>query len=187
MVTKNKIISIFQFFLFSLLLVHLPAHASSLDINAHSNAIRITYAQYVQSQIVTDYGILLLDKNNKNKDDEVALHVGLGKDFDNIRFGGRVFYISPGDVDLLAIGFGLQAKTHLSKSVSLLGHFYYAPEFTSLLDSEGYSEFAARLNFKLSKKAYVYFGYRTIKVSIQDTKGDVELDDDLHIGIKLFF
>lgn len=162
------------------------ARASSIDINFHSNALRATYASYVGKKTVADFGALLL-KERYRKEDEVVFHTGFNFVFDNLRFGVRAIYATPGDSDILSLGFGGQVRFPMTRRVDLGGHFYYASDVTSALDSEGYQEFSVRLDFKLAQSAYLYLGYRNVKVKINTVQNKVELDDDFHIGAKLYF
>lgn len=169
--------------------------AASFDINAHSDAVRLTFSKNTQRSVVGDAGILFFDRysgsynrhNRYYEDNEVALHAGLHLVDKNLRFGLRGFSTSVGDEDVLAVGFGGQGNMSLNRDVSLSGHFYYAPDATSLLDSEGYRELELRVNLRLNNDAYIYLGYRSIEVDIGGYWDDIELDDDLHVGCKLYF
>lgn len=163
------------------------ANAASLDLNASGDAFRGTLAAYVGKKVVGDLGVLSTRYRN-NRDSDTGLHAGLHFVPDaKIRLGTRLFYVSPGTADVMALGLGLQLRLFLSRQVSLGGHFYYGPESFSFMDSEGYSEFALRLSFRLARKAHLYLGYRTIKVKVFSVNNKVELDDDPHLGLKLYF
>lgn len=160
--------------------------ADSLDLNLHDNAFRFTYASFVDKKTVADFGALFLQERN-NRQSDALIHTGVNFVFDQLRFGLRAAYASPGPYDVLSLGFGGQGRFFLSRRVGIGGHFYYAPEATSGMDSAGYHEFAARLKFKLTRGVYVYGGYRNLKVKIVSPDNKVELDDDFHVGLKLFF
>ena len=174
-------------------LAPVTSQAASIDLNLHSDALRLTFAKAMESNMVSDVGALFLDERGagKNKDrprdSEVAVHTGLHLVNKQLRFGIRAFYISPGDTDLLAVGFGGQGKMSLSRSISVSGHFYYAPEATSFIDGEGFRELALRLNLRLNNGAYLYLGYRNIEIDIGERGVELELDDDIHIGLKMYF
>jgi len=161
--------------------------AKSIDLNFTDNSVRFTYAQAIDRNLVTDLGVLFLDNEGRFQDDELAFHVGLNVVSDNVRFGGRVFFVAPGDAEALVIGLGGQARIALSSHIGLGGHFYYAPETISFMDAEGYYEYSIRLDFKVTRTAYLYLGYRNVTVRIGDRDNKVELDDDAMLGIKLYF
>jgi hypothetical protein len=161
------------------------ALASSIDLNANNDTVRMTYAHATSRNVVTDMGALFLDR--KNNDTEFGVHAGASLVSDNIRFGLRAFYVDLDPYDVLSLGFGLQARGWINKQIGIGGHIYYAPEATSFLDSNGYREYAMRLNFAVSKNFDLYLGYRDIKVKILDNRNNTKLDDGFHLGFKVFF
>ena len=176
-----------QLILAILLLVPIVASAKSIDLNFTDDSFRFTYAYGIDRKLVTDLGLLYLQKKGRYRDDEMAFHAGLNVVSGNFRFGARAFLATPGDYDTLAVGFGGQARFALSKVVGLGGHFYYAPEVTSFVDAKGYHEYSIRLDFKVTPSAYLYLGYRNVKVRIEDRNNKVELDDDAMLGFKVYF
>ena len=170
-----------------LLMLPVTGFAQSIDLNFGDDSFRFTYAYGVDQKLVADLGFLYLQEEGKNSDDELAFHAGLNITSGNVRFGGRAFMVSPGDADALAVGFGGQGRFALSRVVGLGGHFYYAPEVTSFIDAKGYHEYSIKLDFKVAKSAYLYLGYRNVKVKIGDRDNKVELDDDVILGFKTYF
>jgi hypothetical protein len=164
-----------------------PVYAKSIDLNLNSDALRFTYAFMADRKLVTDLGLLYLDKKQRFDDDELAFHAGLNVVSGNIRLGGRAFFVSPGNAEVLAVGLGGQGRFALSSRVGLGGHFYYAPQITSMLDAKGYHDFSLRLDFKVAPSGYLYLGYRNIKVRIGDRQNKVELDDGAMLGFKVYF
>ena len=173
--------------IFILLLFSGAVYAKSIDLNLHSDALRFTYAFAVDKNLVTDLGVLYIDKQRKLDDNELAFHAGLNVVSGNVRFGGRAFFVAPGNAEALAIGFGGQGRFALTPRIGLGGHLYYAPEITSMLDAEGYHEYSVRLDFKVTPSAYLYLGYRNVKVRIGSRENKVELDDNVMVGFKVYF
>lgn len=161
--------------------------AKSIDMNIGDDSFRLTYAFAVDRNLVTDLGVMHLEGEGRNRDDELAFHAGLNVTSGNIRFGGRAFLVSPGDFDTLSVGFGGQGRFALSKHVGLGGHFYYAPEATSFIDGKGYYEYRVNVDFKIKRSAYLYLGYRNVKVRIENRNNKVELNDDVIFGFKVYF
>lgn len=162
------------------------ANAASFDINVNSDVFRVTLAKVMDRNEVADFGIMTA-KENRNRNSESVLHLGYHWLNRNFRLGFRTIYASPGDYDILALGLGFQARTALSRNVYLGGHFYYAPSAFSFLDGDGYDEFAIRLMLKLGRSAFAYLGYRKFEFGISPFRDNFELDDDFHIGLKLYF
>jgi len=162
------------------------ANAASFDINVNSDVFRVTLAKSVDRNQVADFGFLAA-KQNRNHNSESVLHAGYNWVSHNFRIGLRSIYASPGNYDILAVGVGFQGRTALSRNVYLGGHFYYAPSALSFLDGDGYDEFAIRLMLKLGRSAFTYIGYRKFEIGISPFRNNIELDDDFHIGLKLYF
>jgi len=169
------------------LILPVTSFAESIDVNFGDDSFRFTYAYGIDRKLVADLGFLYLQEEGRKRDDELAFHAGLNITSGNVRFGGRAFLVSPGNSDVLAVGFGGQGRFALSRIVGLGGHFYYAPEVTSFIDAKGYYEYSIKLDFKVSKSAYLYLGYRNVKVRIFDRDNKVELNDDALLGFKLYF
>lgn len=172
---------------FCLLIIPGLAFTKSIDLNISDNSFRMTYAYGVDKNLVTDLGMLYIEERGRFRDDELAFHAGLNVVSGNVRFGGRTFFATPGDSEALTIGFGGQGRLALSKRVGLSGHFYYAPEITSFIDAKGYHEYRIQLDLKVSRLAYLFMGYRNVKVSIEQRDNIVELDDDVMVGFKVYF
>jgi len=173
-------------FLFVGLFFSCAVWPASFDLNLRNDAVRVIYAFAVDKKTVVDVGGLL-SKNDKQDDEVLIFHSGVHWLFEPIRIGVRVLYATPENRDILSLGFGGQARFPLARRVSLGGHFYYAPEVTSMLDSKNYREFSIRLNYKLARTAYVYVGYRNLKVAVLNLKNTVELDEGLLVGAKFYF
>lgn len=87
-----------------------------------------------------------------------------------VAIGGRINYLLP-------------AK----KPMSIYSELFYAPEVTSFGDNEDYLEFSLGYNLEISPSVYGYVGYRLIQTKIDDINDDFELDDNIHLGLRLKF
>ena len=172
---------------FILLIMPYSTFAKSIDLNVGDDSFRFIYASGIDKNLVTDFGLLFLEAEGRQGDDELAFHAGLNFVAGNVRFGGRAFLVSPGDYDTLSVGFGGQVRIPVASSVGIGGHFYYAPESTSFMDSAGYHEYRINLDVELTRSVYLYLGYRNVKVRIEDRRNKVELNDDVIFGFKTFF
>jgi len=163
-----------------------PASAASFDANVNSDVFRFTFSKSMARAQIGDFGILSASKTKKH-DSESVLHAGYHWVSDNFRVGFRTIYASPGNYDILALGLGFQASTAISRNLYLGGHFYYAPSAFSFLDGDGYDEFALRFMLKLGRSAFAYIGYRKFEFGLTPFSNNIELDDDFHIGFRLYF
>ena len=171
-----------------------PALADSIDINLHDDAIRGTYTAQLQSTqgLSGELGALYVEDNANNS--ETLVHAGLLVSGENwsksgtldISIGGRLVYATPGDLELMALGFGGRLRFSPVPRLGIGGHFYYAPDITSFMDSEAYQEVGVRLDYQILPQAFVYVGYRKVEA---DFGGPVnwEMDDDGHVGFKMTF
>jgi len=162
------------------------AQAAGFDFNVNSDALRFTLSKTMAPQQVGDIGLLSVDRG-KRHDSENVLHLGYHWLGNNFRFGLRSIYSSPGDYDILALGLGFQGQTAISRNVYLGGHFYYAPSAFSFMDGDGYDEFALRVMLQIGRSAFAYIGYRNFNLRLSPYRDKLELDDDFHIGFRLFF
>ncbi len=183
--------------LFLLGAVSTAATADNLDINLRDEAIRAIYTMDMSGRgkggASTEFGLLYSE--DKKKLDDSLFHLGLHVTGENwsqsgtfvIALGGRVYYTSPGDLELGALGFGGALRFSPVHRVGIGAHLYYAPDITSFMDAKAFTETGVRVDYQILPQAFVYAGYRTIEVDIEDGPSDVELDDNAHIGFKLLF
>ena len=182
--------------LFLLGAVSTVASADNIDINLRDEAIRASYTMQSKNGgagLSTELGLLYSE--DKEKLDDTLYHLGLHVSGENwsqsgtfdISIGGRVYYTSPDDYDLAALGFGGAIRFSPAHRFGIGGHVYYAPDITSFMDAKSFLETGIRVDYQILPQAFLYVGYRQIEVDIVDGPKDVELDDDAHVGFKLLF
>lgn len=91
-------------------------------------------------------------------------------------------------IGALAIGgrFGVYLFTHPVNPVDFVFEGFYAPGITSTGDTESLMEISARLRVEIVRSARAYLGYRLMKADT-DEFDNVEIDDNVHIGISIDF
>jgi hypothetical protein len=174
-----------------------PALADSIDVNLHDKAIRGTYTMQLQSTkgLSAEAGLLYAEDNNNNNDSETMIHGGVLVSGENwsksgtfdIALGARLLYATPGDLDMLALAFGGRLRFSPIPRLGIGGHFYYAPDITTFMDSDAYQEVGLRVDYQLLPQAFVYIGHRNIKVDFGNGLGEWEMDDHVHVGFKMTF
>jgi hypothetical protein len=169
-----------------------PVAADSLDINLHDDALRVTYATgSFHEGLDLDLGYLYAKKRGQTG--HVA-HVGLqvaGQNWSDqgefdVGLGGRLVYTDTrsGDGANLALGGTVRfSPIHL---VGFNASLFYAPNITSFMDSERYKEWGVSVDYQLLARGFVYLGYRNVESRIKN-RGTHEIDDSLHLGMKLLF
>ncbi len=88
-----------------------------------------------------------------------------------IGIGGRLGYIIPSQFS----------------PVALVAEFYFAPSVTSFSDAERLIELNTRVEVEITPTAMGFFGYRLTTVRMAGTEDDMELDDNLNVGVRFLF
>ncbi len=171
-----------------------PVLADSIDVNLHNDAIRGTYTAQLPSTkgLSGEAGLLYVE--DKAKNGETMLHLGVLVSGENwsqsgtfdIAMGARMVYASPADLDMLALAFGGRVRFSPVPRLGIGGHFYYAPDITSFMDSNEYQEVGVRLDYQVLPQAFVYVGHRRVTADLGFSR-DWELDDEVHVGFKMMF
>ena len=100
-------------------------------------------------------------------------------------YGGEV---DDADETIGAIGIGglvryiIPAQTPMGVAVE----GYLAPSITSFADTEGLSEIMTRFEIEVMPSTRGYVGYRFLEPDLERA-GEVELDDQVHVGIRITF
>ena len=88
-----------------------------------------------------------------------------------IGIGGRLGYIIPSQISPVAV----------------VAEFYFAPSVTSFGDAERLMELSARVEVEITPTAMGFFGYRLTTVRMANTEDDMELDDNMNVGIRFLY
>jgi len=94
---------------------------------------------------------------------------GVNESVGAIGIGGLIRYIIPSSTPM---------------GIALEG--YEAPDITSFSDTESLSEVMARFEIEVMPSTRGYIGYRFLEPELKRA-GDVELDDNVHVGIRITF
>lgn len=86
----------------------------------------------------------------------------------------------------LVLGGQLRAKLFQADRVRFNAYGYYGPDASVFGDIEEYTEVAVSIGFEVLRDAEIYVGYRMIEVEAEDGP-DVDLEDGVHVGMRLEF
>ncbi|WP_148863399.1 YfaZ family outer membrane protein [Marinobacter fonticola] len=91
-------------------------------------------------------------------------------------------------VDGGAIGLGGFANMNIPNvpGLSVGGSLHYAPSILSFGDSDDMTSFEARVSYRVIRNAEIFGGYRYLNTEL-DPSGDINLDEGLMAGMKIFF
>lgn len=112
------------------------------------------------------------------RDQQTSLRIGIG---------GKVYgyFTDANDSGALAIGGFMRYAPPELNGLGFGGHAYYAPSVLSFASTENMVDVAARVEFMLIPTAMVYLGYRFVEAD--DEKGDIEVVNNGHFGLRISF
>lgn len=186
MIKHFSAISIFCF-LFS----SLQAQADILDVNMSNDAVAVNYLVDMGQGFYAGGGGLyeedvgsLASLDVMARDDlrsgEYAFTAGVG---------GKLLGIFPegkgGDGGSLALGGFVNYTIPTIKALALHGEVFYGPSVTSVNEVEGIVWYVAGIELEVIERAHLHAGYRKIRAKYQG--GSADLDEGLHVGVRLEF
>lgn len=170
-----------------------PVNADNIDINLRDEAVRASYSMDLTNGVRTGFGFLYSEDEDQLNDTmyHADFLVG-GENWSesgtvDVSIGGRMIYSTLEFIDLGAVAFGGELRFSPVHRLGIGGSFFYAPSVTSFEEAERYSELGLRVDYQILPQAFVYGGYRTIEVDIENGPDDVELDEGFLAGFKLLF
>ena len=86
----------------------------------------------------------------------------------------------------MATPLSIFADYAISEELSIDGTFSYSPKILSYSNADNYSEFTAKLNYKVIDNGFAYLGYRDINTDYTDGKS-LQFDNSLFFGYKVQF
>ena len=98
-------------------------------------------------------------------------------------FGARL----ADDRELTAVALGARLGYIIPSRIApmaFVAEAYFAPSVTAFGDSQRLFELDSRLEVEITPTALGYIGYRLVTARMNDTDDDVELDDNVHVGIR---
>lgn len=104
--------------------------------------------------------------------------------------GGKLMFASlevPNEeVGALAIGGQVRYVIPSSTPVAFLAAGFFAPSITSFSDADDFTEFRLAVELEVTPSARAYLGWRNMEYELENGT-EVELDDDVHFGVKVEF
>jgi hypothetical protein len=176
--------------------VSMPTLADAFDINLSEDAAYLTYLTRAEG---FPYGGADLGFGVMFTDDDDWLASGKLLVMGPATVQGETFQVGAGakafaiDLDLpddvvYGIGIGGAVRYVLPTEVPLavVVEGYYAPDITAFSGAEDIIDISGRVELQISAGTRAYVGLRLIEVE-GEAGGEVELDDGLHVGVRLTF
>ncbi len=88
-----------------------------------------------------------------------------------------------------ALGLGGFGTVNIPRvpGLSVTGSLHYAPSILSFGDSDNMTALELRASYRVIRNAEVYGGYRYINTDLQGYSGNINLDEGLMAGMKIYF
>ncbi len=137
----------------------------------------------VDADAVLGQAKFMVTGNMKGSNKRVTLSAGVKAVAGDIDITGV-----DGTVAALAIG-AKAAYIIPSQSTPMAAYVqgFIAPGITSFADTEDYREFSIGFEAEIAPSAKGYIGYRLMEAELDGVPGDIELDDNIHLGLVLTF
>ena len=104
--------------------------------------------------------------------------------------GGKLMFASldlpDEEAGALAVGGQIRYVIPSTTPVAFLAQGFFAPSITSFSDADGYTEFRLAVELEVTPSARAYLGWRNMEYELE-SGADIEMDDDIHFGVKLEF
>lgn len=183
------------------LLFSASASAEVLDASVSSETIRVAVSGPLSRVFAVnkgeyDLGAVFGDVEDFDNDRFFSTHAGVLLTGDAgataakavAGLGARIQYVRGEDDSggALALGGQLRVKLPQADRLRFNAHAYYGPDAASFGDFDEFIELAASVGYEILRDAELYLGYRLISVDI-DNGPDVDLEDGLHVGVRLDF
>ncbi|MBU2954492.1 YfaZ family outer membrane protein [Marinobacter sp. F3R08] len=88
-----------------------------------------------------------------------------------------------------AVGLGGFATVNIPDvpGLSFTGGLHYAPSILSFGDSDDMTSLELRASYRVIRNAEVFVGYRYLNTDLENSSQDVNLDEGVMAGMKIFF
>lgn len=191
----------------SLLSISGLGQAAGIDVSLSSETASFNYAfdssRILQGGADITLGAFYNDKEYKGADADAILGQAKFMVTGNMKGTQKRVSLSGGakaivgDIDLtgvdgnvaaLAIGFkAAYLIPNESTPMAAYVEAFVAPGITSFADTENYREFSIGFEAEIAPSAKGYIGYRLMEVELDKLPGDIEVDDNIHVGLVLNF
>ncbi|WP_404363789.1 YfaZ family outer membrane protein [Marinobacter sp.] len=179
--------------LFVLSLAAVPAFAADVDLSLTNESVKGQvnfFDNRSEIQVGTGYTYHEGSRHLLNVDFHAQGRTALGNLPATAGIGVKALgWDDDNDYDGGALGLGGFGTVNLPNvpGLSLHGALHYAPSILSFGDSEDMTSVELRASYRVIRNAEVFAGYRYLNTDLEDVKGDINLDEGVLAGIKIFF
>jgi hypothetical protein len=167
----------------------LSAVAGTVDINLSNDTLEANYVANAGLAEWTFGG--LYNRDTKDRDLNVGLLATGEASIAGSRIegglGGKVYSATVGDLQLVALALGGQARWFPGNgSFALAAYGFYAPHVVTLIDGEKFWDVGVRAEVEVIKNSFVYVGYRQVH-AIFDNQTNANVDEGAFVGLQIKF
>lgn len=128
-------------------------------------------------------------RNITNLDFHAQGRTALGNLPTTAGLGLRGIYWDDSPLDGGALGIGGYATLNIPNvpGLSFTGSAHFAPDILSFGDSEDLTSIELRGSYRVIRNAEVFAGYRYLNTDLEDFRADVNLDEGVMAGLKIYF
>jgi hypothetical protein len=195
METQNVIKNVIKHFsatsILCLFCVSFQAQADILDVNLSNDAVAINYLIDMGQGFYAGGGALHEEDSGQLLSLDLMVRDDLrsGEHAFTAGVGGKLFGVftegDGGDGGSLTLG-GFANYTFPSlKALALHGEVFYGPSVTSTNDLEGLLWYIAGVELEVIERAMLHAGYRKVRAKYE--AGSFDLDEGMHVGVRLEF
>lgn len=170
-----------------------PAFAGDVDLSLTNDSVKGQvnfFGTNDELQIGTGYTYYDGGRDIFNADFHAQGRTAIGNLPTTAGIGMRGFYWDDDGIDGGALALGGYATVNIPAvpGLSVTGGLHYAPRILSFGDSDDLTSLELRASYRVIRNAEVFAGYRYLNTELDSPlNGDVDLDEGVMAGMKIFF
>lgn len=169
-----------------------PAFAGDVDLSLTNDSVKGQvnfFGSNNDLQLGTGYTYHEGGRDIFNADFHAQGRTAIGNLPTTAGIGMRGIYWDQGRADGGAVGLGGFATVNIPDvpGLSVTGGLHYAPSILSFGDSDDMTSFELRGSYRVIRNAELFAGYRYLNTDIENSRRDVNLDEGIMAGMKIFF
>lgn len=176
----------------ALTLATAPAFATDLDLSLTDDSVKgqvNVFDANANTQVGAGYTYHEGSRHITNLDVHAQGRTALGNLPTTAGIGMRGIYWDDDRLDGGALGLGGFATINIPDvpGLSFTGMAHFAPDILAFGDSEDMTSLELRGSYRVIRNAEVFAGYRYLNTDFEDFPGDLNLDEGVLAGMKLYF
>ena len=178
--------------LIALSLAAAPAFAADVDLSLTNDSVKGQvnfFGNNSDLQLGTGYTYHQGSRHIANLDFHAQGRTALGNLPATAGIGARVIGWDDDNLDGGAVGLGGFGTLNIPNvpGLSLHGSLHFAPSILSFGDSDDMTSLELRASYRVIRNAEVFAGYRYLNTDFEDIRGDLNLDEGVLAGMKIYF